>query len=116
MVRGESGLLNVHREHERPVLRGQSLIWPNGVEATLLSASDPDRFRGPQFAAAWCDEIAKWPHAEEAWDMLQFGLRLGNRPQQMATTTPRPTRLLKRLVTDQKTVVTRMATIDNQAQ
>ncbi|MEO9297937.1 DNA-packaging protein [Devosia alba] len=116
MVRGESGLLNVHPERERPVLRGQSLIWPNGVEATLLSASDPDRFRGPQFAAAWCDEIAKWPHAEEAWDMLQFGLRLGNRPQQMATTTPRPTRLLKRLVTDQQTVVTRMATIENQAQ
>ncbi|WDQ97804.1 terminase family protein [Devosia sp. J2-20] len=116
MVRGESGLLNVHPELERPVLRGHQLIWPNGVEATLLSASDPDRFRGPQFAAAWCDEIGKWPRAEDAWDMLQFGLRLGERPQQMATTTPRPTRLLKRLLADPQTVVTRMATIENSAQ
>jgi hypothetical protein len=57
MARGQSGLLNVHPELERPTLRGHQLIWPNGVEATLLSASDPDRFRGPQFAAAWCDEI-----------------------------------------------------------
>ncbi|MGV8832868.1 MAG: DNA-packaging protein [Devosia sp.] len=116
MVRGQSGLLNVHPELERPTLRGHQLIWPNGVEATLLSASDPDRFRGPQFAAAWCDEIGKWPSAEDAWDMLQFGLRLGNRPQQMATTTPRPTRLLKRLLADPQTMVTRMATIENQAQ
>ncbi|SEP76747.1 Terminase-like family protein [Devosia sp. YR412] len=57
MVRGESGILNVHPDEERPVLKGQRLIWPNGVEAMVMSASDPDRFRGPQFAAAWCDEL-----------------------------------------------------------
>ena len=57
MIRGESGLLNVHPDEERPVLKGTSLIWPNGVEGVVMSASDPDRFRGPQFAAAWCDEI-----------------------------------------------------------
>ena len=116
MVRGESGILNVHSDKERPVLKGQRLVWPNGVEASILSASDPDRFRGPQFAAAWCDEIAKWPRAEEAWDMLQFGLRLGDRPQQLATTTPKPTRLLKRLLGDPETMVTRMATAENRAQ
>lgn len=115
MVRGESGILNVHPDEDRPVLKGQRLIWPNGIEATILSASDPDRFRGPQFAAAWCDEVGKWPRAEEAWDMLQFGLRLGERPQQLATTTPRPTRLLKRLLDDAHTVVTRMATAENKA-
>ncbi|MHA6729848.1 baseplate multidomain protein megatron [Devosia sp. A369] len=57
MVRGESGIFAVCDVDERPLLKGQQLIWPNGVEATLMSASDPDRFRGPQFAAAWCDEL-----------------------------------------------------------
>lgn len=116
MVRGDSGILNTHAEEERPVLRSNTLRWPNGVEAMILSASDPDRFRGPQFAAAWCDEIAKWPHGEDAWDQLQFGLRLGDRPQQLATTTPRPTRLVKRLLADPRAVVTRMRTEDNRAQ
>ncbi|WP_354038757.1 terminase family protein [Devosia sp. UYZn731] len=115
MVRGESGLLNVHPDEARPVLKGTSLIWPNGVEAMVMSASDPDRFRGPQFAAAWCDEVAKWPDAEAAWDMLQFGLRLGDKPRQLATTTPRPTRLLKRLLADPLTAVTRAKTADNRA-
>ena len=80
--------------------RGATLHWPNGVEATILGAADPERFRGPQFAAAWSDEIGKWPNAEAAWDMLQFGLRLGEQPRQLATTTPRPTKLLKRLLAD----------------
>lgn len=114
MVRGESGLLAVHPDHERPLLKGNNrLIWPNGVEATILTASDPERFRGPQFAAAWCDEIGKWPHAEAAWDMLQFGLRLGDRPRQLATTTPRATGLIRRLVADEQTRVVRMRTADN---
>lgn len=115
MVRGESGLFRICKDEERPKLRGHQLIWPNGVEATLMSASDPDRFRGPQFAAAWCDEVAKWPDAEAAWDMLQFGLRLGDKPRQLATTTPRPTALLKRLIADPRTVMSRMRTEDNQA-
>ncbi len=113
MVGGDSGLLSVHTADERPVLKGMSLLWPNGVEAMILPASDPDRFRGPQFAAAWCDEVAKWPNAEASWDMLQFGLRLGERPRQLATTTPKPTRLLKRLLGDPMTAVTRMKTADN---
>ncbi|MDB5623367.1 MAG: ATP-binding protein [Devosia sp.] len=113
MVKGESGLFAVHARAERPVLKGTLLQWPNGAEAQIMSASDPDRFRGPQFAAAWCDEIAKWPDAEAAWDMLQFGLRLGDRPRQLATTTPRPTKLLKRLLADPHTAVTRMRTAEN---
>jgi len=114
MVRGESGILAVHPEEVRPTLHGKNrLSWPNGVEATILTASDPERFRGPQFAAAWCDEIGKWPHAEEAWDMLQFGLRLGDRPRQLATTTPRATGLIRRLVGDEHTQVVRMTTKDN---
>jgi phage terminase large subunit-like protein len=115
MVRGESGLFSVTPIEERPRLAGADLTWPNGVVGTVLSASDPERFRGPQFAAAWCDEIGKWPNAQDAWDMLQFGLRLGDRPRQVATTTPRATRLIKRLLAEQGTVVTRMTTDENRA-
>ena len=57
--------------------------------AQLFSAADPESLRGPQFDAAWADELAKWPAAEATWDMLQFGLRLGERPRQVVTTTPR---------------------------
>jgi phage terminase large subunit-like protein len=114
MVEGESGLLRVHRGDRQPRLRGNKLTWPNGAEAMVLSASDPDRFRGPQFAAAWCDEIAKWPDAEAAWDMLQFALRLGENPRQVATTTPRPVPLLKRLLADPRTAVSRMKTDANE--
>lgn len=92
MVDGSSGIMAVTPRDERPRLHGTALHWPNGVEAMILGASDPERFRGPQFAAAWSDEIGKWPNAEAAWDMLQFGLRLGTRPRQLATTTPRPTK------------------------
>lgn len=113
MVEGPSGIMAVTPPDERPKLSGAALHWPNGVEGMLLGASDPERFRGPQFAAAWCDEVGKWPNAEAAWDMLQFGLRLGDRPRQLATTTPRPTKLLKRLIGEPTTVVTRMTTGEN---
>jgi phage terminase large subunit-like protein len=113
MVRGPSGLLAVHPPAERPVLTGHMLKWPNGVEAVVLGANDPERFRGPQYAAAWCDELGKWSHAEAAWDMLQFGLRLGGHPRQLVTTTPRPTRLLKRLLSEPGTKITRMPTKAN---
>ncbi|GHA29388.1 large terminase [Devosia pacifica] len=113
MVKGESGIIRVTPEAERPRISGNVLRWPNGVVAEVLSATDPERFRGPQYAAAWCDEIGKWPDAEAAWDMLQFGLRLGDWPRQLATTTPRPTRLIKRLLTEPGTITTRMPTADN---
>jgi len=71
--------------------------------------------RGPQFDAAWCDELAKWRHADATFDMLQFGLRLGQRPRQLITTTPRPIPLIKRLVADPRTAVTRAATQANAA-
>ena len=113
MVRGPSGILAVTPPDERPRLSEATLYWPNGVEGMVLGANDPERFRGPQFAAAWCDEVGKWPHAEAAWDMLQFGLRLGKQPRQLATTTPRPTKLLKRLRADPTTVVVKMPTVTN---
>lgn len=110
MVRGESGILRVCPPDDRPKFSGNVLSWPNGVEAHVLPASEPERFRGPQFAAAWCDETGKWKKAEAAFDMLQFGLRLGTRPRQLVTTTPRSTKLMKRLMADKQTVITRAET------
>lgn len=117
MVDGVSGLLSVHRRHEMPTYEPsrKRLVWPNGAVAHGFSAEDPEALRGPQFEAAWCDEIAKWRHAQETWDMLQFGLRLGSRPRQMATTTPRAIPLLKRLIADPTTKTTRATTRMNAA-
>ena len=117
MVEGVSGLMSIYPQHERPSFHAtkNELEWPNGARARLFSASDPDSLRGPQFDAAWCDELAKWPRADRAWDMLQFGLRLGECPRQVVTTTPRPTPLLKRLLCDPATAVTRAATSANAA-
>lgn len=117
MVEGVSGLLSVHCAGERPRFepsKGQ-LVWPSGAIAQLFSAEDPDGLRGPQFDAAWCDEVAKWRHPQRTWDMLQFALRLGAQPQLVATTTPRPIPLIKKLLADGGTVVTRAATGDNAA-
>jgi phage terminase large subunit-like protein len=81
--------------------------------AQIFSSEDPESLRGPQFHYAWCDELAKWKHAEETFDMLQFGLRLGLDPRQLVTTTPRPVPLLKRLMADPGTRLVRMATRNN---
>jgi len=115
MVEGVSGLLSVHGAGQRPRFepsKGQ-LVWPSGAIAQVFSAEDPDGLRGPQFDAAWCDEVAKWRHPQRTWDMLQFALRLGAQPQMVATTTPRPIPLLKKLLADAGTVVTRAATAAN---
>ncbi len=117
MVLGESGLLAVTPPDRRPVFHvsRRHLLWPNGAEAHLFSASDPESLRGPQFDAAWCDELAKWRRAQEAWDMLQFGLRLGGLPRAVVTTTPRANPCLIALMQDPATVLTRMPTRDNAA-
>ncbi len=115
MIEGPSGLLAVHPKRERPewVSSRRRLEWPNGVVAHVFSSEDPDALRGPQFGAAWCDELAKWNNAQETWDMLQFGLRLGAFPRQVITTTPRPIKLLKQVVADERTLLTRMSTDEN---
>ena len=118
MIEGVSGLLAVHARGERPEWQPtrRRLVWPNGAVAQAFSAEDPEALRGPQFGAAWADELAKWRHAEATWDMLQFGLRLGDRPRQVVTTTPRPIPLLRRLIADAataSTAVSRATTADN---
>src|SRR5882724_11962851 len=115
MIEGVSGLLSRGLRGERPTWTPsrRRLQWENGVVGYAFSAEDPESLRGPQFAAAWCDELAKWRHAEATFDMLQFGLRLGERPRQVITTTPRPIPLLKRLLKDPTAAVTRAGTRAN---
>jgi len=115
MIEGVSGIMAAHERGERPtwIPSRRRLEWPSGVVAQAFSAEDPESLRGPQFAAAWADELAKWRHADATFDMLQFGLRLGERPRQVITTTPRPIALLKRLIADPLTVLTRAGTQAN---
>src|SRR3954454_10184769 len=115
MIEGVSGLLAVHGWHERPTWlpSRKRLEWRDGQVAQAFSADDPESLRGPQFCCAWSDEMAKWRYAEKAFDMLQFGLRLGSQPRQLITTTPRPTTFLKGLIENPTSVVTRATTRDN---
>ena len=115
MIEGVSGLLSIHARDERPLWEPsrRRLAWPNGAMAQAFSAEDPESLRGPQFGGAWLDELAKWRKPEETFDMLQFGLRLGAHPRQVVTTTPRPVPILKRLLADPKTALTRAPTQAN---
>ncbi len=115
MIEGPSGILRVSPRSERPLWTAsrRRLEWQNGAVAYAFSAEDPEQLRGPQFDAAWCDELAKWTHAEDTFDMLQFGLRHGANPRQLVTTTPRPVALIKRLVDDPRSAVTRASTHAN---
>lgn len=117
MIEGESGLLAIFPPEERPAYEPsrRRLVWPNGVVAHLYSASEPDQLRGPQHSFAWVDELAKWPNAEEVWANLLMGLRLGCNPRTIVTTTPRPVPLLRTLLKDKTTLVTRGSTFDNAA-
>lgn len=101
MVEGESGLLAIGPPQQRPQYEPtkRRLTWPNGAIATTYSADEPERLRGPQHDAAWCDEIASWRYPE-AWDMLMFGLRLGPDPRVVVTTTPKPIKIIRELVVE----------------
>jgi phage terminase large subunit-like protein len=116
MVEGVSGLLSIgHRRKRRLKWEpSQGLIkWPNGSEAKLFSGDHADGLRGPEHDFAWCDELAKWREVEGSWMNLQFGLRRGQRPRALVTTTPRPIPLLTRMQEDPVTIITHGRTRDN---
>lgn len=117
MVMGESGILACSPPDRRPVWEAtrKRLVWPNGAVAQVFSAHEPDSLRGPQFDAAWVDELAKWKKAEAAWTMLQFALRLGEHPRQVVTTTPQNVGVLKEILAADSTVVTHAPTEANRA-
>ncbi|EPX80186.1 GTA terminase protein [Litoreibacter arenae DSM 19593] len=115
MIFGDSGILACSPPDRRPEWQAtrRRLVWPNGAIAEAHSASSPEHMRGPQFDAAWVDELAKWTKAREAYDQLQFALRLGDRPQQVITTTPRNVTVLKQILDAGSTVVTNAPTEAN---
>lgn len=118
MVEGESGILAISPPWNRPIYQPSKrrLTWPNGAVGITFSADKPDRLRGPQADTAWADEIAAWRYPD-AWDQLSLGLRLGSsygiRPQAIVTTTPRPIPIIRTLLKDPGTVVTRGSTYEN---
>lgn len=122
VTEGESGILTVAHPSKRPHYEPSKrrLTFPNGAIATLYSAEEPERLRGPQFDAAWLDEIAAWQYPQEVWDMLHFGLRLGKHPQVVVSTTPKPIPLIRSLIErskkdPRKVILTTGSTYDNKA-
>jgi phage terminase large subunit-like protein len=116
MVEGESGILSISHPQEgvRYEPSKRTLIWPNGAMALTYSGESPRQLRGPQFDAAWVDELAKFSHAQETWDQLMLCLRLGSFPRVIVTTTPKPHPLLTHLLKRSDVVVTRGNSFENQ--
>jgi len=117
MLEGSSGIMTISPDWNRPLYEPSKrrLTWPNGAQATLFSAEESDRLRGPNFEAAWCDELAAWADPQAVWDMLQFTMRIGKHPKICVTTTPRPIKLIKDLVKreGQDVAITRGSTYEN---
>ena len=121
MVGGDSGIMSNYPSDKAPEWHttNRKVYWkyPDGevkAIAELFSAEEPDRLRGPQFHYAWCDELAAWRY-QEAWDMLMFGLRLGDNPQVVVTTTPRPYPILLDLLKLKTTYTTIGSTYENRS-
>jgi predicted phage terminase large subunit-like protein len=115
MIEGESGILAISHPKCKPVFvpSKRRIEWPNGAIATIYSDNDPETLRGPQHDLAWVDELAKFRNAEDMWSNLMFGLRLGQRPRVCITTTPKPIPIIRRLMDDDRTVLTTGTTHEN---
>lgn len=113
---GDSSIVKRSPPDFRPIYEPSKrrLTWPNGVIATSFTADEPNLLRGPQHHFAWCDELAAWPDPD-TWDQLLFGLRLGDHPRCIVTTTPRPKPLIRAMLEDPGVHVTRGSTFDNSA-
>ncbi|HOA25319.1 MAG TPA: terminase family protein [Aggregatilineales bacterium] len=116
MVEGESGILAICPPGERPEYRPSKrrLDWPNGARSLLFTADEPERLRGKQHMKLWADELAAWRYPE-AWDQAMFGLRLGDNPQAVITTTPKPVKAVRDLLKDAHTVTYTGTTYENRA-
>lgn len=114
MVEGESGILNIFRDEDRPHYEPSKrrITFKNGAIATTFSADEPERLRGPQFDTIWMDEVGAWRYSESSFDMAMFGLRLGH-PKCIITTTPKPIKVIKDLVKRENVFVTRGSTLEN---
>jgi len=115
MIQGESGLLACCPSWDMPLYEPSKLrvTWSNGAVASIYSGENPEQSRGGQSEKAWCDEIAKYRYPQDALDNIMFGLRLGDNPQIVITTTPKPIKTIKDLVKDKDTILTKGSTYDN---
>ena len=115
MIEGPAGILAVHPPRNKPKYEPSKkrITWPNGCKAVLFTADEPESLRGPQCYKLWADELAAWQYAEDAWDMAMMGLRLGQHPQSIVTTTPRPIPTVRELVEDPTTILTKGSTFEN---
>ena len=116
MIEGESGIIASCPPWNKPTYEPskRKLTWPRGGFALAFSSHEPDQLRGPQFDAAWCDEMAAWEYPQQTWDNLNFALRLGRSPRAVITTTPKPIELVRSLPNRSGIHVTRGSTYDNQ--
>ena len=116
MIEGDSGILRVCPKNERPEYKAHKsqLIWPNGHISLIFTADSPERLRGKQHSALLMDELASY-RRPDSYTQAMLGLRLGTNPQCMITTTPKPTKLLKEIMSDPNTVITRGSTYDNKS-
>lgn len=115
MIDGESGLSSIGYPSERPsyLSSRRRLEWPNGAVGHVFSAEEPDGLRGPQFDAAWADEFCAWKYPEYTLSNLRLALRLGTEPRLVVTTTPKPTKALKKLINTRGVIIGRAKTVDN---
>ena len=112
---GESSILKVSPPDFMPVYEPSKrrIIWPNGVVGVTYSGDRPDQLRGPQHATIWSDELAKWKYPEEAYDNMILGLRVGNDPKHLITTTPRPISIIRKIAKDPSTIDVTGSTFEN---
>ena len=117
MIEGDSGILGISPPWDRPLYEPSKrrLTWSNGATALVFSSKEPDQLRGPQYDLAWGDEIRTWYYPQETWDNLMFGLRLGEHPRTVVTTTPLPLSVIKKIMKAPDTVVTTGTTYENRA-
>jgi phage terminase large subunit-like protein len=117
MVEGPAGLQAIAPPGDYPKFEpnNRRIVWPNGAVAMMYSAQRPDKLRGPQHYAAWCDELAAWQYPEDTFSNLQFGMRLGANPRTLITTTPRPIKVVRDILQDRLTRVSRTSSYANRA-
>jgi len=117
VIQGESGILNVGEPLKRPKYEPSKrrLTWANGTIATVYSGANPEQIRGPEFDLAWVDELCSFKYPEKTWDNLQLATRLGDNPRTIITTTPKNIPVLKKIMQEVGTYITRGSTYDNRA-
>ena len=115
MIEGDSGIVSISPPNDKPLYETSKrrLTWSNGATALVFSSKEPDQLRGPQYDLAWGDEIRTWYYPQETWDNLMFGLRLGEHPRVVVTTTPMPLSVIKNIMKAPDTVITTGTTYEN---